>query len=123
MSQPVRAAAVGIAVLFVILVIFGFSAAASRLNTAPEQPIPFSHSFHVSDLGLTCVFCHRNVLAGKAVGIPPIDVPEVGTVPASQVEVAGISPLDRGQAAGLPPVALCMFCHAVIGTGNSEIEE
>ncbi len=80
-----------VVIVGVVLVAVGLSAASSHLNEAPQQPVAFSHSFHTSDLGLSCTFCHRNV--------------------ARTVE------------AGLPPVELCLFCHAVVGAGNPEIEK
>ena len=33
---------------------------------APEQPIAFSHVTHAGDLGLDCLFCHRNAAEGEA---------------------------------------------------------
>ena len=44
-------------------VIFGF-------NEGPDQPIAFPHTVHVQQLGLDCVFCHRNVTKGAAATIP-----------------------------------------------------
>ncbi|MDP2660996.1 MAG: cytochrome c3 family protein [Dehalococcoidia bacterium] len=57
----------------VVLIIVGYSAAASRLSQAPEQPIAFSHSFHVSDIGLQCMFCHRNAASSVEAGLPQVE--------------------------------------------------
>ena len=44
-------------------VVFGF-------NEGPDQPIAFPHLRHVTDLGMDCTFCHRNVTQGAAATIP-----------------------------------------------------
>ncbi len=36
----------------------------------PDQPIAFPHLRHVTDLGMDCTFCHRNVTVGAAATIP-----------------------------------------------------
>jgi hypothetical protein len=47
-----------------------------------EQPIPFSHQHHVSELKIDCRYCHTQV--------------------------------ETGAYAALPPVEICMTCHAQI---------
>jgi hypothetical protein len=37
-----------------------------------EQPIPFSHKHHVTDLGIDCRFCHGTVESSPFAGIPPV---------------------------------------------------
>ena len=44
-------------------VVFGF-------NEGPDQPIAFPHLRHVTDLGMDCTFCPRNVTQGAAATIP-----------------------------------------------------
>ena len=39
-------------------------------NEGPDQPIAFRHERHVTDLGMDCTFCHRNVTEGAAATIP-----------------------------------------------------
>jgi hypothetical protein len=39
----------------------------------PEQPIPFSHHFHVSTKGLSCIFCHPGVVNTARAGVPPME--------------------------------------------------
>ena len=39
-------------------------------NEGPDQPIAFSHERHVTDVGMDCTFCHRNVTEGAAATIP-----------------------------------------------------
>jgi hypothetical protein len=36
-----------------------------------EQPVPFSHMHHVSQLGIGCVYCHTGVETSAVAGIPP----------------------------------------------------
>lgn len=39
----------------------------------PEQPIPFSHRFHVAEKRLSCIFCHPGVLGTERAGVPPLE--------------------------------------------------
>jgi hypothetical protein len=36
-----------------------------------QQPVPFSHKHHVSDVGLDCRYCHTSVEQSSFAGIPP----------------------------------------------------
>jgi hypothetical protein len=57
---------------------------------APHQPIAFPHTVHVTDAGIQCEFCHRNV--------------------------------SQGDAATVPAVEQCLFCHeTIVGVDNPEI--
>ncbi len=62
-------AAVGLGATFVISawlglpVVFGY-------DEGPDQPIAFPHTKHVDELGLDCVFCHREVNKGAAATVP-----------------------------------------------------
>jgi len=38
-----------------------------------EQPIPFSHRFHVATKNLSCVFCHPGALHTARAGVPPLE--------------------------------------------------
>jgi hypothetical protein len=38
----------------------------------PEQPIPFSHRFHVTDKDIDCRFCHTGVDRVPTAGLPPV---------------------------------------------------
>ncbi|MEO8482684.1 MAG: cytochrome c3 family protein [Acidobacteriota bacterium] len=40
---------------------------------APTQPLPYSHRFHVGDLGLDCADCHTNPGGGKLMTYPPTE--------------------------------------------------
>lgn len=39
---------------------------------APEQPIPFSHRFHVSSRKLNCMFCHPYATRSANAGLPSV---------------------------------------------------
>jgi hypothetical protein len=36
-----------------------------------QQPVPFSHKHHVSDVGIDCRYCHTSVEQSSFAGIPP----------------------------------------------------
>jgi hypothetical protein len=40
-------------------------------NEIVEQPVPFSHLHHVSQLGIDCRYCHTSVEHSAVAGIPP----------------------------------------------------
>jgi hypothetical protein len=40
-------------------------------NEVTEQPVPFSHKHHVSELGIDCRYCHTGVEHSAVAGIPP----------------------------------------------------
>ncbi len=42
-------------------------------NIALEQPVPFSHKHHVSDVGIDCRYCHTSVETSSFAGIPPTE--------------------------------------------------
>jgi hypothetical protein len=47
-------------------------AALATGQTAPEQPIPYSHKLHAGTLQLKCNRCHVNADPGDAMGFPPV---------------------------------------------------
>lgn len=55
-------------------IVFGiwyfFSPEFTQVGYAPEQPVPFSHQVHVSQLGLDCQYCHTQVEESKYANIP-----------------------------------------------------
>ncbi len=63
-----------VVIVVAVLVVLGLSAAGSHLSGAPEQPVAFSHSFHVSDLGVDCKFCHRSATTTVEAGLPPVEL-------------------------------------------------
>ena len=40
-------------------------------NVVVEQPVPFSHKYHVADDGIDCRYCHTSVEDSSFAGIPP----------------------------------------------------
>lgn len=59
-----------------VVLIFGLGMTLSRgsLNTrvglAPDQPVPFSHQHHATELGIDCRYCHTTVEKSAAAGMP-----------------------------------------------------
>ena len=47
------------------------SPANTNVGIALEQPIPFSHEHHVTELGIDCRYCHTSVEKSASAGIPP----------------------------------------------------
>ncbi|MDI6400690.1 cytochrome c3 family protein [Balneolaceae bacterium ANBcel3] len=62
------------AILLITLVILGFwyfgSPEYLETGYAPNQPIPFSHTFHVTELGIDCQYCHGGAWESAVAGIP-----------------------------------------------------
>jgi len=57
--------------LAVLLYFVNESAYFTDVNVAREQPVPFSHKHHVSELGIDCRYCHTSVERSSFAGIPP----------------------------------------------------
>src|SRR5690349_16777065 len=38
-----------------------------------DQPVPFMHNHHVSQLGIDCRYCHTNVETAASPGMPPTE--------------------------------------------------
>ena len=47
------------------------SAYLTDVNVALQQPVPFSHKHHVSELGIDCRYCHTSVEKSSFAGLPP----------------------------------------------------
>ncbi len=45
----------------------------TRAHVALEQPVPFSHRHHVTQLGIDCRYCHTSVENSSFAGIPPTE--------------------------------------------------
>jgi hypothetical protein len=43
----------------------------TTVNVAAQQPVPFSHKHHVTELGIDCRYCHTSVEKSAYAGIPP----------------------------------------------------
>ncbi|MBN1446367.1 MAG: cytochrome c3 family protein [Bacteroidetes bacterium] len=61
--------------ILVILVIAGIWYYGSPLFTdvgyQPVQPVPYSHRFHVGELGMDCRYCHTGVEVSPVAMVPP----------------------------------------------------
>ncbi len=44
------------------------------VDTVRDQPIPFSHQHHVSELGLDCRYCHTSVEKSAFAGMPSTEI-------------------------------------------------
>lgn len=62
-------------VVLILLVIAGIwyygSPEYTDVGYAPVQPIPYSHEFHVGELGLDCRYCHTEVEVSPVAMVPP----------------------------------------------------
>ena len=66
--QPLgMAAALIVALTLLSLAVFGVA----QTQTAPEQPIQFTHKLHVG-LGVQCLYCHPGALRGPSPSLPTI---------------------------------------------------
>lgn len=43
-----------------------------RADRGPEQPVPFSHRFHVSEVQLECQYCHTGSRESQVAVMPPL---------------------------------------------------
>ena len=70
LMQPLGLVAVLIAGLAVFsLVVWGVA----QTQKPPAQPVPeFPHNFHVSSLGVQCLYCHPGALRGPSPGLPTV---------------------------------------------------
>jgi hypothetical protein len=66
LSIPLIASTTGVA-----LAAFYRSDYTTGRNEIVDQPIPFSHLHHVSQLGIDCRYCHAQVEVSHFAGIPP----------------------------------------------------
>lgn len=46
----------------------------TQVNVVRDQPVPFSHQHHVSELGLDCRYCHANAETSAFAGMPSTEV-------------------------------------------------
>lgn len=49
-------------------------AAHETAERGPRQPIPFSHRFHVSELGIDCAYCHLGTERSQMAVVPALEV-------------------------------------------------
>jgi len=60
-----------IAGLLWLLAAINRSGYATQAAVARQQPVPFSHKHHTSELGIDCRYCHTSVETAASAGIPP----------------------------------------------------
>ena len=61
---------VGGGIATIVLIWYYFSPEYTDVGYAPVQPVPYSHAFHVGELGLQCQYCHSNVEISAHANIP-----------------------------------------------------
>ena len=57
--------------LLVLLIWYYFSPRFIDVGYMPEQPVPYSHAFHVGELGMDCRYCHNHVETSEHANVPP----------------------------------------------------
>ncbi len=65
----------GAAVVFILLLgsvwVIPYMDFNTQQRYEPDQPVPFSHEHHVTELGLDCRYCHTSVETSWFAGMPP----------------------------------------------------
>lgn len=49
-------------------------AAAENADRGPAQPIPFNHAFHVTELSMSCAYCHTGTERSKVAVMPALSL-------------------------------------------------
>lgn len=63
-------ASLGGSIIAVLFIWYYFSPEYTDVGYMPEQPVEYSHRFHVGELGLDCQYCHTNVTVAAHSNIP-----------------------------------------------------
>lgn len=63
-------ASIGGGVFTVLFIWYYFSPEYTDVGYTPEQPIEYSHRFHVGELGISCEYCHTNVTVAAHSNVP-----------------------------------------------------
>lgn len=63
-------ASLGGGVFVVLFIWYYFSPEYTDVGYTPEQPVEYSHRFHVGELGLDCQYCHTSVTVASHSNIP-----------------------------------------------------
>ncbi len=63
-------ASLGGSIFAVLFIWYYFSPEYTDVGYTPEQPVEYSHRFHVGELGLDCQYCHTNVTVAAHSNIP-----------------------------------------------------
>lgn len=72
--MPVVGLLVGIVALIAVVAVFKnwWSLPFPAFQAKAEQPIEFPHDIHAAQLGIDCLFCHRNVANDESASIPSV---------------------------------------------------
>lgn len=73
-AVPIVGLLLGLLALFVAAAVFKawWSLPFSMFTVKAEQPIEFPHDVHASQLGIDCLFCHRNANQDEAASVPSV---------------------------------------------------
>jgi len=71
-------------------------AAHENATDGPEQPIPFNHAFHVTDLTISCAYCHTGTERSKVAVMPALSV----CLGCHRVVGGGLGPIQELRAYG-----------------------
>jgi len=63
--------AIGGLIYVVVILTLLFGPETSAIGFSPEQPVPYNHALHVSELGLDCRYCHNTIEDNAHAAIPP----------------------------------------------------
>jgi len=71
-------------------------------SRGPEQPIPFNHRFHTTDLQIDCMYCHTGTERSGSGIVPPLEV----CMGCHRVAGSGLPPVEtlRGYARDNEPI-------------------
>lgn len=65
---------VALVLLFALYLLLMGSPYVTAQGNTPEQPVPFSHKHHVTEIGIDCRYCHFAVEQSAVAGVPPTHV-------------------------------------------------
>ncbi|MBF8299539.1 MAG: Menaquinone reductase, multiheme cytochrome c subunit [Dehalococcoidia bacterium] len=73
-AVPIAGLLLGIAALFVAGAVFKawWSLPFDMFTVKADQPIEFPHDVHAAQLGIDCLFCHRNANKDEAASVPSV---------------------------------------------------
>lgn len=67
------AAGIGVTALLLTMLMYWLIYAYYPRQIGPQQPIAFSHRFHVTDKRISCMMCHTGTADSSRAGIPPLE--------------------------------------------------
>jgi hypothetical protein len=71
--RPSLSALLALAAMVLLLVTVLGYAFYRPVRLGPEQPVAFSHRFHVAEKQVSCLFCHFGAVNTDRAGVPPLE--------------------------------------------------